>query len=122
MGLSLSVSLVLLPAAAVSRPERIREGVSYYSDDFVRSGEVHDIAEEKNYEEVYQLYTYYEAIYDAGARVTVFKEYERGKEIREERYRYGKAGVLIEHSIAVPGKPVQVIPVRESEGPSKPAK
>ena len=117
-----SALLILLPAAAGSRPEKIREGVSYYSDDFIRSGEVRDIAAEKNYEEVYQLYTYYEAIYDARARVVVFKEYERGDVIREERYRYGEAGQLIEYSIARPGKPVEVIPVHESGGPSKPAK
>ncbi len=118
-----SAFLVLLPAAAGSRPEKIREGLSYYySDEFIRSGDVRDIAEEKNYEEVYQLYTYYEAIYDAGVRVVVFKEYERGEVIREERYRYDEAGKLVEYSIAKPGKPVQVIPVRELGGPSKPAK
>jgi hypothetical protein len=72
---------------------------------------VRDIAAEKNYEEVYQFYSYYEAIYDANERVVVFKEYKRGDVIREDRYRYGSDGSLVERSVALPGKPVEVIPV-----------
>jgi hypothetical protein len=36
---------------------------------------VRDIVAEKNYEEIYQFYTYYEVSYDVKARVKIFKEY-----------------------------------------------
>jgi len=117
----IGLALVLAPAEADSRPEKIREGTSYYSDDFIEEGVVRDIAEEKNYEEVYQFYSYYEAIYDARERVVVFKEYKRGEVIREDRYRYSAAGELVEHSIVRPGKPIEVIPVIAPEESAKSA-
>jgi hypothetical protein len=100
--LALVVTLALISALASSpsmaRPERIREGASYYSDDYVEiitdHGPVRDLGEEKNYEEVYQLYTYYEAIYDVSERVITFIEYKRGEVLRRENYRYGVDGSL----------------------------
>jgi len=85
--------MVILPLAAISpqamsRPEKIKEGISYYSNDYVESGGVNDLAEDKNLEEVYQFYTYYEARYDAIGRILVFKEYKQGKVILEEQYDY----------------------------------
>ena len=44
-------------------------------DDF-ETGPVKDIESEKNYEEIWQHYTYYEVVYDADERVTSFKEYK----------------------------------------------
>jgi len=82
----------------------------YYSDDFVVAGLVHDLAAEKNYEEVYQFYSYYEVIYDAQERVTIFKEYKRGELIRTEEYRYQPSGDLLERRTLRPGKPVEVTP------------
>jgi hypothetical protein len=93
---------------AGARPERIRAGHSYYSDDSVEAGLVRDIAAEKNYEEVYQLYGYYEAIYDAAGRVVTFREYKRGDPIRTEEYRYAPDGSLRERIVRRPGEPDEV--------------
>jgi hypothetical protein len=97
-------------ASADARPERIKPGVSYYSDDFVVAGLVRDLATDKNYEEVYQHYSYYEAIYDAQERVETFKEYKRGELIHTEEYGYGPSGDLLERRILRPGMPVEVTP------------
>jgi hypothetical protein len=96
------------PAGA--RPEYIKAGVSYYSDGFVLAGLVRDLAAEKNYEEVYQTYSYYEVIYDAQERVTIFKEYKRGELIRTEEYSYQPSGSLLERRTLRPGIPVEITP------------
>jgi len=92
MNLFIRYCLVLLlmgPASlAYSRPEVIRADVPYYSNDYIQQGVVRDIESEKNYEEVYQFYTYYEVIYDSSERVKVFREYKRGDLIHEEQYQY----------------------------------
>jgi hypothetical protein len=68
---------------------------------------VHDIATEKNYEEVYQLYNYYEAIYDENERVVIFRVYKQGGIIRTEAYRYDATGKLLERVLRRPGKPAE---------------
>jgi len=100
--------LVAPTGDAGARPEKIRAGHSYYSDDYVEAGLVRDIAAEKNYEEVYQFYGYYEAIYDAAGRVVTFREYERGDPIRTEEYRYAPDGSLRERIVKRPGQPDEV--------------
>jgi hypothetical protein len=104
---------------ADARPESIRPGVSYYSDEFVAVGLVHDIVAEKNYEEVFQLYSYYEAIYDERERVVVFKEYKRGQLIRTEEYRYRSSGDLLERRTLRPGKPAEITPAPAPAGRSE---
>ncbi len=84
----LIVLLVGTASLAYSRPELIRAGVPYYSDEYFQQGVVRDIESEKNYEEIYKFYTYYEVIYDSDKRVTVFREYKRGDLIYEEHYQY----------------------------------
>ncbi len=79
---------VLMALPVHARPEILRDGISYYSDEYFQKGLVRDIEGEKNYEEIYQFYTYYEAIYDSLGRVTAFKEYKRGELIYEEQYLY----------------------------------
>jgi len=116
----LLLSLLLHASIAEARPETIRAGVSYYSDDFVVSDSVHDIAGEKNYEEVYQFYSYYEAIYDETDRVVVFVEYRRGEVRRREQYAYGEDGALLTRSIERPGKPPEIIPVEKPVGGGEP--
>ncbi len=101
---------------AHARPESIRPGVSYYSDDFVAVGLVHDLVAEKNYEEVFQFYSYYEAIYDERGRVVVFKEYRRGELIRTEEYRYHSSGDLLERRTLRPGKPAEITPAPAPAG------
>ena len=91
-----------------ARPEKIRAGHSYYSDDHVEEGLVRDIAEEKNYEEVYQFYGYYEAIYDDAGRVVTFREYQRGDPVRTEQYRYAPDGTLLERIVKRPGRPDEI--------------
>jgi len=107
--LSSYVSL-LYARPADARPEHIRPGISYYSDDFAVVGLVHDLAAEKNYEEVYQFYSYYEAIYDAQERVVVFKEYKRAELIRTEEYSYRSSGDLLERRTLRPGVPAEITP------------
>jgi len=96
----------LAATVAEARPERIRAGHSYYSDDFTVDGVVRDLADEKNYEEVYQSYRYYEAVYDDRERVVNFKQVDRGEVVREDRYRYdGDAATPNEHVVETPARP-----------------
>ncbi|MCP4265373.1 MAG: hypothetical protein GY777_07335 [Candidatus Brocadiaceae bacterium] len=80
----------------------MQEGVSYYSNEYFQEGEVKDIISEKNYEEIYQFYTYYEAVYDVAGRVKVFMEYKQGEVIYEEHYHYDDQGVLIQKNVLTP--------------------
>jgi hypothetical protein len=107
----LLTQFMVLPAGpADARPERIKPEISYYSDDFVVAGLVRDLADQKNYEEVYQFYSYYEAVYDAQERVVIFKEFKRGELIRTDEYRYGPSGSLLERRILRPGGAVEITP------------
>lgn len=109
------VLLVGWPDVSTARPERIRPGVSYYSDACVETGPTYDIEKEMNFEEVYQLYRYCEVIYDAQGRVTHFREYERGELLREERYTYGDAGQVVSKEIRRPGSPPETHPLGEGK-------
>ncbi len=106
--------LFLVPCALASiasaRPETIRTGVSYYSDELIEDGSIRDIGAERNYEEVYQNYTYYEVSYDESDRVDRCLEYKRGEVIREDTYRYSEDGSLLEHVVKVPGEPAKTVP------------
>jgi hypothetical protein len=101
------VGLLALAASgpAGARPERIRPGHSYYSDEVVTQGGVRDIGAERNYEEVYERYRYYEVVYDESERVVTFKEYKRGEVVQVERYRYAPDGTLAERIVERPGEP-----------------
>jgi len=102
----IAAGLLLAAMAAEARPERIRAGHSYYSDEISVEGVVRDLAGEKNYEEVYQSYRYYEAVYDDRGRVVILKQVERGEVVREDRYRYAGDAVLpVEHVVERPGRP-----------------
>ncbi|MBW2361838.1 MAG: hypothetical protein JRG84_13095 [Deltaproteobacteria bacterium] len=101
---------LLLPLAAAARPENVRPGHTYYSDDFVLEGLVRDIAAEKNYEEVYQFFRYYETVYDETERVVTFREFVRGELAVTEVYRYTSEGALLERTVKRPGKPDAVTP------------
>jgi hypothetical protein len=113
---ALAAGLVLNPCALIdaasARPETIRAGVSYYSDELVESGPVRDIGIERNYEEVFKLYRYYEVLYDESERVVRCLEYKRGDVIREDTYRYADDGSLLEH--------VTDPPLEEAKPESKP--
>lgn len=110
-----SICFVFHPSFVAARPEKIRPGHAYYSDEYQVQGGVRDIVGEKNYEEVYQFYTYYEVVYDTAGRVVTFKAYKRGKVIRTEEYRYGPGGRLEERVLKRPGRPVEILPVDQLE-------
>ena len=99
------VALTLLSVQAEARPEKVRPGMSYYSDEYLEQGLVRDIVAEMNYEEVYQFYTYYEVIYDDAGRPVVFIEYKRGDELRRDEYTYGPDGKLRTRTVKRPGEP-----------------
>ncbi len=73
-------------------PHEIKPGVSYYSDEYTTSNGVSGLGEEKNFEEVWQNYNYYEAIFDSNERIVTFKAYERGKIEFSETYHYDAEG------------------------------
>ncbi len=117
MTLSALFGLTLMTTSpyALSRPEIVREGISYYSNDYIQMEEVRELADEKNLEEVYQFYSYYEASYDARGRVIVFKEYKKGNVIHEEQYFYNDEGDTPEmKTVLVPGKEPQVVHIRNT--------
>ena len=80
------------PDSAQARPERIVPGDSYYSHEFSVQGGIAELGAQRNFEEVYQLYTYYEGVYDERQRMSRFRVYERGQILWEERYFYQPDG------------------------------
>jgi hypothetical protein len=114
---ALALAACSLVAGVVdARPERFRAGHPYYSDDFTVDGVVRDLAEEKNYEEVYQAYRYYEAVSDDRGRVVIFRKYQRGGVAREDRYRYeGEGTAPVEHTVAEDGGPPEPAPKQPTD-------
>ncbi len=110
-----ALAVLFAVGSASARPEKIRPGHSYYSDGTRIEGLVRDIGEEKNYEEVYQRYRYYEAVYDEAGRIVLFKEYVRGEVIRTEEYRYGPEGALLERIVRKAGGPPEATAVDRAE-------
>jgi hypothetical protein len=106
---AVSCGLVLaacaLPPLAEARPETIRAGVSYYSEELIENGPIRDIGVERNYEEVFERYTYYEVVYDESERVIRCLTYKRGSVTRKDTYRYAADGSLLEHTIDPPQEP-----------------
>ena len=92
---------IILTAADFSeaRPEKIKPGLSYYSEDYTTKNNVSDIAEEKNYEEVFKNYEYYEAVYDNKKKVKIFRAYKRGEIIFTELYFYRPDGRLAKKEV-----------------------
>ncbi len=99
--------IIALASLSQARPEIIKPNIYYYAEDYVNNGEVHDIADEKNYEEVFKNYEYFETQYDAAKRVILFRHYKRGDVIWEERYGYHDNGKLATKEVKKEGKPVE---------------
>ncbi len=97
-----SLVICLVTVSAWARPEIMQEGISYYSNEYFQEGEVKDLVAERNYEEVYQFYTYYEVVYDSAGRVKVFMEYKQGEVILEEHYQYNDQGALVKKDVLTP--------------------
>lgn len=93
----LIILLLILAASNVIaegkfRPYEIKPGVSYYSDEYSTENGIVQLGEEKNFEEVYQFYNYYEAVFDADERIVTFKAYKRGALEFSETYSYDADG------------------------------
>jgi hypothetical protein len=80
-------------------PYEIKAGMSYYSDEYSSSDGLSELGEEKNFEEVYQYYNYYEAVFDSQERIVVFKAYKQGIVEFLETYYYGEDGGLIKKEV-----------------------
>lgn len=97
--LVLSIAIVLATPtvllAGKFEPYEIKADIPYYSDEYTTNNGVSELGEEKNYEEVYQNYNYYEAIFDSEKRMVVFNAYERGDIEFSESYHYDDEGRLI---------------------------
>ena len=90
---------LLIAAPALAKPEIIRTGHSYYSDSYEMQAGVAVLGKDMNYEEVYQFYNYYEAVYDEEERIVTFTAYKRGEWTRKEHYRYDDAGRAISKEV-----------------------
>ncbi|MDH4246811.1 MAG: hypothetical protein OEW39_03240 [Deltaproteobacteria bacterium] len=86
------VGWLLTPETGGARPERIVPGDAYFSQTYTEMAGVSELGVQRNYEEVYMLYTYYEGVYDAKLRMERFRAFERGQVIWEERYYYPPDG------------------------------
>jgi hypothetical protein len=76
-------------------PYEIKPGISYYSDEYTSTNGLSELGEEKNYEEVFQYYNYYEAIFDSQERIVIFNAYTRGVIEFSENYFYDRDGNLV---------------------------
>ncbi len=108
----LGLAFVLAASMAengIARPERIVPNQPYYADEFAMEGEIAELGEERNFEEVFKNYEYYEAIYDERERPILFRAYRRGEILWTERYHYDEQGKLIKKEIIRQGKPPETI-------------
>ena len=81
------------------QPYKIKAGFSYYSDEYTTSNGLSALGEEKNFEEIYQYYNYYEAVFDSQERIVTFKAYERGAVDFSESYFYDDDGRLVKKEV-----------------------
>lgn len=108
--LLLSAILILaMVSTSQARPEKIKSGLSYFAEDYVTTGNVSEITVEKNFEEVFKNYEYFESVYDEKNRVKIFRGYKRGDVILTEHYTYGADGKLKEKKIEREGKATESI-------------
>jgi len=90
--------LLVSPAvfcAGQFQPYEIKAGISYYSDEYTTHNDISQLGEEKNIEEVYQNYNYYEAIFDTQERIVKFNAYKQGVVEFTETYSYDAGGNLV---------------------------
>lgn len=79
---------------AWARPESPKPGLPFYSDAYETRGDVSEIKGEKNLEEVYQNYEYFESRYDEKLRPVLFRAYKKGEVVLTEHYSYDASGKL----------------------------
>ena len=99
----LSICIILATPAALYagefEPYEIKAGMSYYSDEYSSNNGLSELGEEKNYEEVYQYYNYYEAVFDSQEHIVIFKAYKQGVVEFSETYFYDEDGKRIKKEI-----------------------
>jgi len=104
--LALSLLVILASPAGLFagefEPYKITAGVSYYSDEYTTNNGLSELGEERNYEEVYQHYNYYEAVFDSHKRIVVFRAYEKGVIEFSETYHYDDDGRLLKKIVEYP--------------------
>jgi len=86
-------------------PGTIKPGIFYYADEYEIEGNVARPGEERNYEEVFKNYNYYEAAYDEHRRIILFRSYKKGDIEWEELYSYHPEGGLSSRKTIKPGMP-----------------
>lgn len=105
-----SVFFVLaITSTPQAKPENITPGLSYFAEDYETTNNISEITVEKNFEEVFKNYEYFESVYDDQKRVKIFRAYKRGDVILTEHYRYDSKGNLKEKKIEREGKPTETI-------------
>lgn len=107
----ISLLLAVLPVKAGARPAKIKPGIAYYADDYTVKEGIAELGEERNYEEVYKNYEYYEAFYDEQDRIKIFRAYKRGEVVWEERYFYHPDGSAAKKEVMKKGKPRETVPL-----------
>ncbi|MBF0351265.1 MAG: hypothetical protein HQM11_09535 [SAR324 cluster bacterium] len=105
--LSFGFVLLSLSSKAWGLPEKIIPGHSYYSNEYLENDGCYDLGEEKNLEEVYQNYNYYEAQYNINQQVIIFKAYKQGELEWKMTCDY-RAGRLSKTITEFPGQPVSI--------------
>ena len=94
--IALLIAMILATPVAICagefKPYEIKAGVSYYSNEYSSDNGLSKLGEEKNLEEVYQNYNYYEAIFDAQERIVTFNAYKQGAIEFSESYYYAEDG------------------------------
>ncbi len=104
--LVLFIALILASPAAFCagqfQPYEIKAGFSYYSDEYTARDGISELGEEKNFEEIYQYYNYYEAIFDDQERIVIFNAYEKGVIEFSEAYSYDDDGRLLKKVVKNP--------------------
>ncbi len=98
-----------------SEPENIKPGIPYYADSYRYEGDIAELGEEKNYEEVFKNYEYYESIYNERKRPAVFRAYKRGKVVWQERYYYDREGEPLKKEVSKDGNPAKTIYFNKAE-------
>ncbi|MDH5718690.1 MAG: hypothetical protein OEZ22_13780 [Spirochaetia bacterium] len=89
-----------------TRKETITPGLPLFSESYIKNGNVYEVDEENNFEEVYRNYQFYEAVYDEKKRVSIFKAYEKGEVKWMEKYYYdNETGKLNKKEIFNPYDP-----------------
>lgn len=109
---TLSLLLIILHFAFVNAasasPETIKAGRLYYADEYEIKSNIAQLGEERNHEEVFKNYNYYEASYDEHKRIILFRAYKKGEVEWEEHYTYHPGGGLASRKIIEQGKPEQL--------------